>query len=318
MSEWQHWQDNLAGNKPPIHDGDPQPGFYKRRVAKKGPWIPVAIWRKEDGEMLCRVGDKPSDPVDEWTWVAKHPVTKDAAKFAFENDNKWPEDVEVTDDASADIYDSNDPAEALQMAISVSLEWVSENKITTEKLAEKAANLKSKVAEKRLAADKARKAEKQPHLDAGRAVDEKYNPLIKDAKDAEKQIGEASRGYLLEKKRKADAIAAKAAKAAREEQERLEKEQRAAQHNLPPEERTEPIPVTPPPAPTKVSVGGASGRKMTIKEDVEYVVVDHKKALEYFAAHEDVVDLIAKLATRFGKNGVIADGVERKVVEVIK
>jgi hypothetical protein len=317
MNEWQHWQDNLAGKKPPIHDGEPQCGFYKRRLIKDGPWVPVAIWHTDANGLVCKVGDQMQDPIDQWTWVAGNPVSKADAKFAFEHSGRWPDEIEA--DAVGVIAEEMDaPDIALKTAIKSSLEWLEKNKITTEALAKKAATLKSKVAEKRLAATKAHKAEKEPHLDAGRRVDAKYNPLIKDAKSVESKIGAASHDYLSKKKRQEEAIAAAAAEAARKEQERLAEEHRKSQGNLPEEEKTEPIPVELPVAPKKVSVGGASGRKMTIKEDVEFVVTDYPKALKYFSQYSEVKDLIATLAKREGKRGVIADGVERKVVEIVK
>ena len=33
------WRDALAGRKPPIHDSDPQCGFYQRKLIKGGPFV---------------------------------------------------------------------------------------------------------------------------------------------------------------------------------------------------------------------------------------------------------------------------------------
>jgi hypothetical protein len=316
MDEFQHWRDNLAGKKPAIHDGEPQCGFYRRQLVTDGPWVPAAIWQTESNGLVCKVGDRMRDPVEQWSWLAKNPVRKDDARTAFET-GRWPDEVsddeEIADDATADVK--------LNCEIKKALAWLDNNQVDSEESAEKAAKLKSDVANSRLAADKARKAEKEPHLEAGRAVDAKYNPLIKAAKTAEAKIASASTAYMLEKKRKADAIAEAAAKAAREEQERIEAEERARQHNLPEEEKTLPAEeprskyVAPPPP---VTVGGPSGGKMRVKEEVQFVVTDYQKALAYFANDQAVVDLINLLATRKGRAGVIADGVERKVVEVVR
>jgi hypothetical protein len=34
----------LAGDAPPIHDGLPEPGWYRRRLVKGGPFVPVRIY----------------------------------------------------------------------------------------------------------------------------------------------------------------------------------------------------------------------------------------------------------------------------------
>src|SRR4051794_772875 len=85
MNSYQHYLDNLRGKQPPIHDGHPQPGFYKRRFVKDGPWVAAAIWVDGSGQMLCRVGSEMRDAQQEWTWLAKHPVPQADALFFFEH-----------------------------------------------------------------------------------------------------------------------------------------------------------------------------------------------------------------------------------------
>lgn len=76
----------LAGEKPPVHDGDPEVGWYKYRKFKGGPWIAVVVWRsgpvdEETGdlvgdEQIYAVADgKPVDPRDKWTWFCQYPIT---------------------------------------------------------------------------------------------------------------------------------------------------------------------------------------------------------------------------------------------------
>lgn len=73
------WRDTLAGLRPPWHEDDPQPGFYKRRMVKGGPWVPVAIWIEQEldeetgelaapEELRCIVNGQPTDPVRTWTF----------------------------------------------------------------------------------------------------------------------------------------------------------------------------------------------------------------------------------------------------------
>jgi hypothetical protein len=91
--EFQFWRDALAGKSPPMDANTPQPGYYRKRAHKSGPWIPVAIWRK-NGDLVARVGDKWDSASEIWTWVAGNPVSKNDAKYAFENGNIWPTDTE--------------------------------------------------------------------------------------------------------------------------------------------------------------------------------------------------------------------------------
>lgn len=76
----------LAGDDPAIHEGDPQPGYYKGRKWRLGPWLPVRIWLHqavcdETGELLepetlrCLFGDEEKAPEDVWTFI--QPITPD-------------------------------------------------------------------------------------------------------------------------------------------------------------------------------------------------------------------------------------------------
>lgn len=81
------WRAALAGEKPPIHDGDPKPGFYRRRMVRHGPWVPVRIWLEQpvDGEtgeltgdetLRCEVDGRAADPGHQWTYVAGQPISE--------------------------------------------------------------------------------------------------------------------------------------------------------------------------------------------------------------------------------------------------
>ena len=83
--EW--WRGALAGKSQPIHDGDPQPGFYRRRMVRHGPWVPVRIWLEqpiddETGELTgdetlrCEVDGRDADPFRHWTYVADQPISE--------------------------------------------------------------------------------------------------------------------------------------------------------------------------------------------------------------------------------------------------
>lgn len=70
------WRAALAGERPPIHDGEPQIGFYQRRLIKGGPMVPCAIRRNEDGVIVCEINGKATDPDEAWTWLAAQPISQ--------------------------------------------------------------------------------------------------------------------------------------------------------------------------------------------------------------------------------------------------
>jgi len=72
--------------------------------------------------------------------------------------------------------------------------------------------------------DKTRKAEKQPHLDAGRAVDQTFMPLADEAKKAPDDLKARLSAHLREQERIAQQAAAEAARIAEEERLKAEAE----------------------------------------------------------------------------------------------
>lgn len=95
---WRWWEHAIAGNPLPIHEDEPQAGFYRvRRFAYgqwvKGPFVPARIWWEPGqvdpatGELLtdevCRaeIDGKPANPWRTWTWIAKHPIPESEWKW---------------------------------------------------------------------------------------------------------------------------------------------------------------------------------------------------------------------------------------------
>jgi hypothetical protein len=92
----------------------------------------------------------------------------------------------------------------------------------------------------------------------------------------------------------------------RAEQERLEAEKRKQEQAAltaaakgkepPPEEKPLPLPAAPP-IEEKVRIGGATGKRLSLRTRTVVDVIDHKKALKYFAENDEVKALVKKLAT---------------------
>jgi len=80
------WNCAISGGSPPTYDGLPECGFYKRRLIRKGPWVPVRIYVDRDidpmtGELTrdeklrCDVeGLDGGNPADHWTYLK--PITR--------------------------------------------------------------------------------------------------------------------------------------------------------------------------------------------------------------------------------------------------
>lgn len=76
---------------------DPQCGWFKRRLVRLGPWVPVRIWveihdqpiDKATGELCgdekllwrCTVGGVEREPADEWLYVCEQPI--DLEEFEY-------------------------------------------------------------------------------------------------------------------------------------------------------------------------------------------------------------------------------------------
>ena len=75
----------LAGRSPTVTD-DPQCGWFRTRLVRGGPWVPVVIWcdreldergsLASDERLRCRVGDAERDPAAVWLSVCKRPISR--------------------------------------------------------------------------------------------------------------------------------------------------------------------------------------------------------------------------------------------------
>lgn len=72
-----------------IQEGRPQPGYYKRKLVRGGPWIPVRLWvdPAHDGRIAATVGidDRADFAIDIWTWVAGNPISEDEYNYLIAN-----------------------------------------------------------------------------------------------------------------------------------------------------------------------------------------------------------------------------------------
>ena len=304
----------MSALEKPIHDGHPQPGYYKLRD-KMGVWQPVAIW-KQDGALVARVGSEMRDPQDIWLWCAKHRVDKADAMHAFQY-GEWP------GDAPAPIGDNNPPSEDPHEEILRELDaerarveiWIAE-KHEGKTAADKAANWLVALRKLEQKTVGAFDLEKAPALAETRRIDEKWRDAKDLASRIKRMMQDAYDTIARKEQARLQAIAnAEAAKRAAEakakwEAEQAEKKRLAAEHNIHVEPEEEPqLPLTVAEH-VRVSFGGATASKVAPRKIPPTAVVsDWAKAAAHYSGSPKLQEIIQKLANADAKNGVAAPGV---------
>lgn len=77
----------LRGERPGVQEGEPQCGWFRRRMVRGGPWVGARIWCRqiidpetgeltEDETLHCEVAGQRRDPVDEFMWLANNPISE--------------------------------------------------------------------------------------------------------------------------------------------------------------------------------------------------------------------------------------------------
>ena len=298
--EYEYWRSALKaaageGEWPPIHPDDPQPGFYRMRRGKGGRWLPVAIWHSaQEGRLLATVDGKlADDPAELWSWVADRPVNYEDYQHRIEHGH-WPGEI---GDATPPVPGPGhnlpaDPAEALMLEIEqeidAALSWLElhQERIEQSAEADQAEELINRLRKLSRKADKLRKEEKQPHLDAARAVDDRWRPAIQRPKQVIEQLRKVLTTWLRAQKEAAR----------RQAEEKLKAGALEASAN----------PAT----------SGLSGRKVALRRRKVAVIEDYQAALKHFADHPDVRTLVQRLANAAVRAGEEVPGVKVKIEEI--
>ncbi len=318
--DYAFWRAALRGGRQPVHESNPQCGFYKRRIVKDGEWLPIAFWRNKDDQIVCCFEGKLVDPLQHWTFAAKYPVNEASYRHCIRNGH-WPDNASQSPRSNM----PSDPFEALKLEVQDKLEqaqdWLKTSpKAPTEMDANIARNMQAALLQLNKRGDAMHKAEKQRHLDASRAVDTKFDfrkavatvaDRLRDVFTAfmraeeTRQRAEAQKRFE-EERRKAE----EARKAAEEERNRLQNEDPTLALLTEPQ----PLPELPlAPEPVKVQVGGGFGRKAGLKTLYLGRIVDWQKDLHHFSGHQQVRDVLQKLVdadVRLNKAQCTIPGVE--------
>ena len=89
-----YWKNALLGILGPIHENDPQCGWYRTRPKRGHASFPVRIWRDHEGtDLRALKAGRAVDPCEIWTWCCMNPVSEDAYNGALESGDPWPDGV---------------------------------------------------------------------------------------------------------------------------------------------------------------------------------------------------------------------------------
>lgn len=333
---------HLIGHALPVNPNDPQCGYYRTRRGDQ-----VAIWYDGDGLMVALEGSRAVDPVDIWSWCAKYPVSW----FAYQqkrDTGRWPDDPPVIETKHTNIaapapagIGHNMPPEGFETVQALALQEIElgerylKEPITTHEQANQLGVWATTVTKLATDAERQRKAEKEPHLEAGRQVDAKWNPLIDELKALAKRIKSHLDGWMKEQDRleqerqrkareDADRIrieaeaAAMAAAAAAEAIERadvgqaLDKsvidelqtataEAERKQRELAEAERA---------AEARKVQAGRTGAKVSLREFTTFKITDRDVFLTAVKNDHEIEAALEKIARRFAKEGIAVAGME--------
>lgn len=307
MDRYAYWRAALRGEKPEANPDNPQDGYYRMRRHKGGPLVPVAVWFENDRQM-CLIDGKLVDEntaCERWSYFADKPISHEVYTAVAERGENWPDIDPTVADQQRDGIGGNNPPEDEAIILQEQIEAAAAGanayaKIEDDETLRKAQTLRSRLLELSRTADKRREDLKRPHIDAGKAVDAKWQPLVKLAKSFADSIAAAMNAWETEKLRRE-----------REEQRRVAETLRAAA------DAGKPAPVAPPPPAAPAPIKGAAGRAASVKLVRVATVTDQDAVYAYMRDRPEVVDLLAKLAQRAVDAGREVPGVtveeQRKV-----
>lgn len=303
VDPWSWWQAALKdpkeiGKSLPVHEGDPRQGYFRVRYAKDKPYEPVAIWN-EDGQWLAYRSGREVRAEDIWVSCCRHPVSYAAYNAAIAGEG-WPDDDAVVAkqvQPPAPIGDNSgavDEAEALRDQIDSALAGKDAYaKITDDETAAKALSLRNRLNELSNKADKIREEAKAPHLAAGKAVDAKYQPLVKKAKAGADEVKASISAWETEKLRKQREIERQQQEALRQQDEARRAAEAAGE--APEPQEAAPIAVATAPTSIKPTYGKAASISVKI---VVTEVTDYSALYAYMANRPEVKDLLLQLAQK--------------------
>lgn len=317
-------------------------GFYRKPVTepelnKQGKtngrkkiigWEPIAYFL-QDGKLVGVINNRdmtPNEMDDLWSWCVQHPIREDWYR-AVERGEPWPDavsrpnavdpheaygaprlpasdrDVAKDDNAPSEVLPEVAHATAIDNAISAAIK-----KVTNETEAAQALGSKNRIADLRLAADKAGKAEYEPPYAEYKRLYGKWNPPVKRAEAKEKELNTIILTFRESERRR---IAKEQADAEAKQREIDEANERAAQRAIAAAE-PEPPPIVEEiaqPAPLAPVMATYGTRKL--REEIHQIlesVTDFDAVYQFLKNEPKVKALLTELATAKVKAGYTVPG----------
>jgi len=327
---------NSGKDLPPVSDGVAHFGFFYQKASRDGGRIPVCIFADKNGDMVARSGTRDEhrieDAANKWSWIAGNPVERAEYVYAWE-EGKWPDGTPTTaPKLPAGSNAPTDPFQRLQYEVD---DKMSEAKAFLERMAkgmaskvdaDMARNIQAGLLTHIKTADVMHKTEKQPHLDAGKAVDDKYRfrETVKGIADRLRTIFENfMRAEEAKARAEADRKHREAVATALAERERIEADRRKKMADDPVAALTEDEPEMPliptAPEPVKINVGGGVGRAAGLKSEWHPEIIDYEATVHHYRLHPDVQAAVEKIVARTTKTDKSATNIPGvKVTEVRK
>lgn len=328
--QYASWRAALAGETVAIHDAEPNSGFYRVK-RKSGEIHPVAIWRDATGTHATLNGET-VEPSAVWPWAAKRPVTYEAFQ-AFMDGKGWPDDAPRAEaPASADLSAAENPravagdnsgdtdaAEAMRLELAGEQELADKflaQPIDDQKSADQVAVWSKRIAELKSRADKAFQAEKAPHLEACRQVDERWR-WRQNADALVRRLKGHIKPWLERLHAEEQARARAAAEEARKRQEEADRLAAEAQANevaaAAAEEARARAAEAAKAAEVQRTGAGRTGAKVSLRTVNEVVITDLSALAAFYAGMQnppaDLSEVLMKLARRNINAGVTPPGV---------
>jgi len=344
---YEFWRGQLAGLMPEVTKGQPQAGYYRNRYTsqygdrkklvetgdekkREVAWEAIAFWWEDDA-LLCarsKFGDgskMQADEIDELFGSCCRYAVSYEAYTGFLETGKWPEDISEPEVSTVDengVEKSPDviAAEKLAATQAACKAWLVKigHKPETQEEADKAANYADAFAKIETTAERSRKAEKEPHLEAGRAVYAKWKLVVDPASKAKTWAKGLSADFIEAEKQRRIA-------AAKAENDRLQAEYAAAKAKSDKEAaeaaalakklaiEAPPVAEAPAEAPREVVAEpvkvGTGARRMSAVETQVWEVVDFKSLFHWIADRNAISESLQEEARKFAAR-MCEDGVE--------
>lgn len=318
VTPWRWWQaalndpDGIGRGKLTVSELHPEQGYYRTR-SKGGDWEPVAIFYNE-GELVGLLNGRTVNEVERlWVFCCRHPITYKAYKRAMAGDG-WADEPPKPDIGHN--IDSDDPFATIKAELKGDVDQAHEFialPIETKESADKVGIWAKRIRDLGKRAEDERKREKQPHLDGGRAVDEKWSELTNIAAVAVKQLKEALQPYLIEQRRLEQERAKRAAEEAERQRETArdaaddEVKEAALAAAKEAEERAKP----------KNAQAGRTGAKVSIRVTKKAEITDYDALLAALKDRREIKALVQSLADRAAKSGFELAGMTIVEVETV-